>query len=349
MTVDSSSMSFGTRSEDGLGIRAAPVAASADVALELTAAVIAIRNNEPVVLVVDERPRSDAADTLPSGRFVPGTHTSLELGLREHVRQCTGLELGYVEQLYTFGNGTGEGGVADAEPRTISIAYLALMLGAVEPPRGTCAWRSVYDYFPWEDWRNQRPDVLSREIEPRLKAWAEANTLNENGITSLLDLRERASIAFGTDRARWDDERVLERFELMCEAGLAPGVRHEPHNGGAGGNGALGRAMLFDHCRIVAAAIGRLRGKIRYRPVVFELMEPEFTLYDLQRTVEAILGPHLHKQNFRRLVESVGLVEPTGEIRTHTGGRPARLYRFRREVLLERPAPGVRVKAVARG
>ena len=100
---------------------------------------------------------------------------------------------------------------------------------------------------------------------------------------------------------------------------------------------------------MLAAAIGRLRAKIRYRPVVFELMQAEFTLFDLQKTVEAILGPNLHKQNFRRLVESVGLVEPTGEIRTHTGGRPARLYRFRREVLLERPAPGVRVKAVARG
>ena len=60
---------------------------------------------------------------------------------------------------------------------------------------------------------------------------------------------------------------------------------------------------------------------------------------------EAILGPHLHKQNFRRLVESGGLVEPTAEQRLRTGGRPARLYRFRRDVLLERLAPGVRVKA----
>ncbi len=351
MTVDSSSITLASGEEDPLGTHAEPMAGGADVALELTAAVIAIRNNVPVVLVVDEVAEHGAVDTLPSGRFVPGTHTSLELGLRDHVRQRSGLELGYVEQLYTFGNGIGDGVAADAEPRTISIAYLALMLGAAEPPRGTCGWRSVYDYFPWEDWRNQRPDVLSREIEPRLKAWAQANTLNENGVTSLLDLRERASIAFGLDGARWDDERVLDRFELMCDAGLLPGANahREPHENASGADGALGRAMLFDHCRIVAAAVGRLRGKIRYRPVVFELMEPEFTLYDLQRTVEAILGPHLHKQNFRRLVESVGLVEPTGEIRTHTGGRPARLYRFRREVLMERPAPGVRVKAVARG
>ena len=55
--------------------------------------------------------------------------------------------------------------------------------------------------------------------------------------------------------------------------------------------------------------MGRLRGKLKYRPVVFELMPPEFTLLELQRTVEAISGTLLHKQNFRRLVEQGGLVE----------------------------------------
>jgi hypothetical protein len=84
---------------------------------------------------------------------------------------------------------------------------------------------------------------------------------------------------------------------------------------------------------------------VKHRPVVFELMPDDFTLFELQRTVEALLGPHLHKQNFRRLVESGGLVEPTGAHRLRTGGRPARLNRFRRDVLWERVAPGVRVKA----
>ena len=102
--------------------------------------------------------------------------------------------------------------------------------------------------------------------------------------------------------------------------------------------------MKFDHRRILATAIGRIRAKIKWRPVVFELMSDEFTLFELQRTVEAILGPHLHKQNFRRLVETAGLVEPTGDVRAKTGGRPAKLFRFRREVLMERPSPGVRVK-----
>ena len=88
-----------------------------------------------------------------------------------------------------------------------------------------------------------------------------------------------------------------------------------------------------------------MRRSLKWQPAVFELMADTFTLFELQKTVEAILGPHLHKQNFRRLVEAGGLVEPTSEHRFRTGGRPARLYRFRRDVLLERLAPGVRVKA----
>ena len=101
--------------------------------------------------------------------------------------------------------------------------------------------------------------------------------------------------------------------------------------------------MRFDHRRILATAIARLRAKLKYRPVVFELMSQEFTLTELQHTVEAISGRHLHKQNFRRLVEQGGLVERTGEWERGTGGRPAERFRFRREVLVERPAPGVRL------
>jgi hypothetical protein len=105
----------------------------------------------------------------------------------------------------------------------------------------------------------------------------------------------------------------------------------------------LGIDMVFDHRRILATAMGRLRGKMKYRPVVFELMPPVFTLLELQRTVEALSGVRLHKQNFRRLVEDQGLVEGTGRVSRKTGGRPAEQFRFRREVLRERPAPGVRL------
>ena len=96
--------------------------------------------------------------------------------------------------------------------------------------------------------------------------------------------------------------------------------------------------MALDHRRILATALGRLRGKLKYRPVVFELLPASFTLLQLQRVVEALAGVGLHKQNFRRLVETGGLVEGTGRQHPPTGGRPAELFVFRREVLRERPA-----------
>ena len=104
-----------------------------------------------------------------------------------------------------------------------------------------------------------------------------------------------------------------------------------------------GEPMRYDHRRILATGIARLRAKIKYRPVVFELMPPDFTLGQLQLAVEALAGRRLHKQNFRRLVETAALVEPTGDMTTATGGRPAALFRFRREVLAERPAAGLRL------
>ena len=89
--------------------------------------------------------------------------------------------------------------------------------------------------------------------------------------------------------------------------------------------------------------MARLRAKIKYRPVVFELMPPRFTLGQLQQAVEALAGRRLHKQNFRRLVEQQDLVEETGEMATETGGRPAKLFRFRRAILAERTAAGTKL------
>jgi len=77
--------------------------------------------------------------------------------------------------------------------------------------------------------------------------------------------------------------------------------------------------------------------------VVFELMPAEFTLLQLQRAVEALAGRLLHKPNFRRLIAQQALVEETGAMTTGTGGRPAKLFRFRREVLLERAAAGTKL------
>ena len=316
------------------------------VEIELNAAIIAVTNDEPVVLTVKDAPdAAGATEGLPFGPFSPLDHRTLEIGLRSWVADQTGLELGYVEQLYTFGDRGRHAQLGDTRTPVVSIGYLALTRVLETNGLQSGTWRSWYHFFPWEDWRKGRPEILDSVIEPALRRWAAQPS--KQSPDRPLDRNQRIRMCFGFDGVAWDEEKVLERIELLFEAGLiaeahrdrpdAANLMDEPDR-------PLGSPMRYDHRRILATAIGRVRGKIKYRPVVFEMMPDEFTLFELQKTVEAILGPHLHKQNFRRLVESAGLVEPTGQMKTRTGGRPAKLFSFRREVLLERPAPGVRVK-----
>lgn len=316
------------------------------VEIGLNAAILSVKGNEPTVLIV--KPDTDTragSDSLPFGLFSPFDHRTLEMGLRTWVRQQSGLELGYVEQLYTFGDRGRHAQPGDTGPHVVSIGYLALTRPKEDETGGRSFWRSWYDFFPWEDWRKGKPQIVTDTIEPRLREWAERPKAAFDPLRPL-SRQERLRICFGLDDGHWDEEKVLERFELLYEAGLVEEARRDGREASLswGDLPRLGVSMRFDHRRVLATAIGRIRAKIKYRPVIFELMADEFTLFELQRTVEAILGPHLHKQNFRRLVESAGLVEPTGEVRVKTGGRPAKLYRFRREVLMERPSPGVRVK-----
>ena len=127
---------------------------------------------------------------------------------------------------------------------------------------------------------------------------------------------------------------MLERYEVLYEAGLVAESSFDVPGPASGWESATGTPLVKDHRRILATAMGRLRAKIKYRPVIFELMPPAFTLLQLHRAVEALAGGRLHKQNFRRLVAHEGLVESTGQISAQTGGRPAELFRFRREVVL---------------
>jgi hypothetical protein len=309
----------------------------------LSAVITAATTHEPRVLTI----RVDPAEALPSGPL-EAEHRTLEIGLRTWVERQTSEHLGYVEQLYTFGD-RDRVSAGMAAPALV-VAYLALVREAAPAGAADAAWQSWYRYFPWEDWRDGRPALLA-PIEERLGRWASG--AQSDGQRRLRE--ERIGLAFGLRAASWNEELVLERYELLYEAGLVTEAPRDLGHAGEGGaaeggatghvDGAAGVEMAGDHRRILATAIGRLRAKIKYRPVVFELMPPVFTLLQLQRTVEALSGVRLHKQNFRRLVEQQGLVEETGSMSAATGGRPARLVRFRREVLLERPAPGLRLRA----
>jgi 8-oxo-dGTP diphosphatase len=87
-------------------------------------------------------------------------------------------------------------------------------------------------------------------------------------------------------------------------------------------------ALAFDHERILAYALERLRNKINYTTVGFQLLPREFTLTELQRSYEVILGQRLDKRNFRRKMLQLGILKGMREFRAHGRQRPARLYTF---------------------
>jgi 8-oxo-dGTP diphosphatase len=86
--------------------------------------------------------------------------------------------------------------------------------------------------------------------------------------------------------------------------------------------------LAFDHAEIVSVALARLRGKVRYQPIGFELLPPKFTLSQLQRMYEIILERPLDKRNFRKKVLSLGLLAELDEVQQDVAHRAARLYRF---------------------
>jgi hypothetical protein len=310
----------------------------------LTAAIVAVEAEEPRILVAPD-PSSDTRAGLPFGPFDPLTHRTFEIGLRNWVAAQTAINVGYVEQLYTFGDRGRHAHPGDVGPHMISVGYLALTRmsdNAAALRTADAGFEPWYRFFPWEDWRNGRPNILDQAVVPLLEQWAKSG---KNEPLRPLGRRERFRHCFGVEGSPWDEEKVLDRYELLYEAGLIEEACRDGREAAVprAKLPRLGEPMRFDHRRILATAIARLRAKLKYRPVVFELMPDEFTLTELQRTVEAISGRHLHKQNFRRLVESAALVEPTGDTSTATGGRPAALFRFRRDVVQERPAPGLRL------
>ena len=311
------------------------------IEIGLNAAIVSVADRQPLILVVN-------GDALPFGPFDPIAHRTFETGLRAWVAEQTGLRVGYVEQLYTFGDRGRHAVPGDTAPHIVSVGYLALTRSddgtADGLARAGATWRAWYDFFPWEDWRGGRPPILDEVLLPALARWARSSA---TAAGRPLGRGERVRLAFGETGGeapvRWDEERALDRYELLYEAGIiAEAGRDGRPRSDKATITAAGVAMRFDHRRILATAISRLRAKLKYRPVVFEVMAGEFTLTELQRTVEAISGRHIHQQNFRRLVEGAALVEPTGAMATQGRGRPAALFRFRRDVLKERPAPGFR-------
>lgn len=305
--------------------------ALAEIVIGLSAVIVAAHAQGPLSLCARDA-RFDGAEGLPFGPFNPRADRTFELALRNWVSSQTGFDIGYVEQLYTFGDrgrdlpraAMSDEGRAQGE-RIISIGYLAL---APEPSpilRSDAGWRGWYRHFPWEDWRKGRPPRIDLRLAPALAAWTKGRAALVDRMESLFALNDRP----------WNEERALDRYELLYEAGLVQEAHRdrglEPRADAPVAD--WGEPMPSDHRRILATAIGRLRAKVKYRPVIFELLPPRFTLSHLQRVAEGVIGLRLHTQNFRRALARAGLVEGLDAVEADTGGRPAQLFRFRREAI----------------
>lgn len=290
---------------------------------ELVAVLVSVTDSEAKVLTVND------GDLLPNGPLSP-IHRSLQAGVRQWVETQTHQPLGYVEQLYTF---------VDTNRRTstghyaIYISYLGLVREETEHLDSLATWQNWYQYLPWEDHREGVPTFIAQYFHPIFRHWINAG----NTIAEQRAREERIKLCWGMTPFAWNEEYVLQRYELMYEIGLIPEANTQETT--------LpeiysGKAMINDHRRVLASAMARLRSKIKYRPVIFELMPPTFTLLQLQNNIEALSGIVLHKQNFRRFMMQQDIIEETGELDSTGRGRPAQLYRFREDVLLERSLSG---------
>jgi len=240
--------------------------------VELVPVLIAITNGSLRVLTVAQ------GELLPNGLLAPFRH-SLQAGVRMWVAKQTSQPMGYVEQLYTFVDTRRQN---EQGMPVLYVSYLGLVREAADSILHPDAkWQDCYGYFPWEDLRTdsgQRDAVVSR-----LRIWANSADTEEVRQKRL----KRIHLCWGVEPENWSEEYVLQRYEMLYESGLIVEAA-EPQ---ANFDFALaGQPMRHDHRRVLATALSRLRAKIKYRPVIFELMPPEFTLLQLQNSVEAISG-----------------------------------------------------------
>lgn len=145
-------------------------------------------------------------------------------------------------------------------------------------------------------------DPRTRVISVTYFALVSAETLR-----AALKSEANEPLTLATIHASWEGER-----------GGAVDVRD-----GADG----GLALAFDHAEILGVAVKRLRGRLKYSPIAYQLLPREFTLRMLQTVHEAILSRSLNKDAFRRRVLGLGELEATGRLESDVDHRPAELYR----------------------
>src|SRR5438067_207107 len=172
----------------------APVRHGAALSIGLSAVIVAASVQEPRLLTIRLAGRQHGdgtVDALPSGPL-EAEHRTLEIGLRAWVERQTSQRLGYVEQLYTFGDRDRVAGDDARALPALTVAYLALAREARPAGSADAVWHSWYRYFPWEDWRDGKPALLGH-IEEQLEEWAASAASDAERRLR----RERPGLAFG--------------------------------------------------------------------------------------------------------------------------------------------------------
>lgn len=230
--------------------------------------------------------------SLPGG-FV-GLEEEPKYVAKDKFFQKTGMNVNHMEQLYTWGELN-----RDPRGRIISISYLALSCG--------CELKIANS----EDTSSGKSD----EMQDGAKWFEISFSLKEREF-----LKERKREVYELHLIS-EDERLQAQIEKIttkdCKGQESEYQIIQCEN------------IAFDHAKIIAYALERLRGKIEYMPIAFSLMPKLFTLTELQQVYEIILGRKLLKANFRRKIGH--LVEETDEFRRDMGHRPSKLFQFKEE------------------
>lgn len=186
--------------------------------------------------------------------------------------------------------------------------------------------------------------LIERALDPFRGSWAlpggfvkEGETLDE---AAERELTEEAGVTIGyleqlytfgaIDRDPRERVVSVAYFALVEETGHALRADTDAKEAAWFDASAL-PPLAFDHAKIIDVALERLRGKVRYRPIGFDLLPPKFTLSELQRMYESILGRELDKRNFRKKILSYGFVVATREKEKQVAHRAAQLFRFDRD------------------
>jgi len=186
--------------------------------------------------------------------------------------------------------------------------------------------------------------LIQRDLEPHVGQWAlpggfvrvdetldDAATRELREETGLSDIFLEQLYTFG-ELNRDPRERVVTvaYYALVNLAGHAVQASSDARNAAWFPVNELPK-LAFDHQKILDVALQRLRGKVRYQPIGFELLPEKFTLRQLQHLYEIILDRPLDKRNFRKKLHSMEILKATSEIEKDVAHRAAQLYRFNKK------------------